>query len=78
MMRVKLEELLQEAKRLPPAVVAALVDRLTLSLHQAIDSALEAAWKRESRRRMAELPRGEVKAVPREEVAARVRRIVSR
>ncbi|MBI4604611.1 MAG: addiction module protein [Planctomycetes bacterium] len=77
-MPMTVDQIVDEARRLPPEQVAELVDRLTLALHQAIDPSVEDAWKQEARRRLAELEGGSVQGVPGDEVAARVRKIAGR
>ena len=71
-------EIVEEARRWPCDQVAELVDQLTLSLHQRMDPEIEQAWKRETRRRVAEIESGRVAGVPGEEVSRRVRQIVGR
>lgn len=73
-----LEQIVEEANRLPPQQVVELMDRLTLNLHHAVDPEIEAAWKQETRRRLAELESGKIKAIPGKEVSERIRRIVGR
>ena len=41
-------------------------------------SAIDAAWKQETRRRVAEIESGAVAGIPGEEVSARIREIVTR
>lgn len=77
-MPITLDQIVEEARRLPREQVAELVDRLTLTLHQAMDPAVEDAWKVEAQRRVAEIESGRVQGIPGEEVSARVRRIVGR
>ena len=77
-MPMTLDQIAVEASHLPPEQVVELVDRLTLSLHHAIEPEIEDAWKEEARRRVAELESGQVKAIPGEEVSERIRRIVGR
>ncbi|HEX4265719.1 MAG TPA: addiction module protein [Verrucomicrobiae bacterium] len=72
------DQIVKEARQLPREQLAEIVDRLTLSLHEATDPSLEEAWKAETRRRVAEIEKGEVQGIPGEEVSARVRRIVGR
>lgn len=55
--------------------VAELVDRLTLALHET-PSEIQEAWKKETRRRVAEIENGHVEGIPGDEVSARIRRIV--
>ena len=73
-----LDQIVEEANHLPPEQVAELVDRLTLSLHHAVDPEIEEAWKQETRRRLAELESGKVKAIDGEKVSERIRLIVGR
>jgi len=42
------------------------------------DTTTDEAWKQETRRRIAEIERGEVRAVPGDEAAAKIRQIVGR
>ena len=72
------EQIVEEARGWPDEQVAELVDHLTLSLHQRMEPAVEAAWKQESRRRIAEIEIGQVSGVPGEEVSRRVRQIIGR
>jgi putative addiction module component (TIGR02574 family) len=72
------DQIVEEARQLPREQIAELVDRLTLSLHETMDSSLEESWKVETRRRIAEIEKGEVQGIPGDEVSARVRRIVGR
>ncbi len=73
-----LDQIIEEARRLPREQVADLVDRLTLELLQTIDPSVEDAWKHETRRRLKEIESGTVQGVPGDEVSARVRKIVGR
>lgn len=71
-MWMTLDQITEEAIQLQPQQIAELVDRLTLNLHHRVEPEIENAWKQETRRRVAELERGEVKAVPGEEVSGRM------
>jgi putative addiction module component (TIGR02574 family) len=71
-------QIVEEVSHWPQEQLAELVDRLTLTLHQAIDPEIDDDWKQETRRRLAEIESGHVQAVPGEEVSARIRRIVGR
>ena len=75
-MPMTLDQIIEEAHRLPREQVAELIDRLTLELYQTIDPALEAAWKQETQRRLTEIQSGSVQGVPGDEVSARIRKIV--
>jgi putative addiction module component (TIGR02574 family) len=72
------DQIVDEARQWPSDQLAELVDHLTLSLHQRIEPATEEAWKRETRRRVAEIEAGQVTGVPGDEVSRRVREIVGR
>jgi putative addiction module component (TIGR02574 family) len=73
-----LDQILEEAHRLPREQVAELVDRLTLELLHSVDPSIEDAWKQETRRRLEEIESGRVQAVSGDEVSARIRKIVGR
>jgi len=77
-MPMTLDQILEEAQRLPPDQVAELVDRLSVTLHSSEDPSMEDVWKQETRRRLAEIESGRVSGIPGEEVSARVRKIVGR
>ncbi|MEW6305995.1 MAG: addiction module protein [Verrucomicrobiota bacterium] len=71
-----LEQIVEEARHWPPDQIAELVDRLERELQPAPE--IEAAWRAETRRRLAEIESGQVKLVPGEVVSARIRRIVQK
>lgn len=73
-MPMTLDSIVEETRHLPADVVAELVDRILCARHGGIGSGIEQAWKKETRRRIAEIERGEVKGVPGEEVSARLRK----
>ena len=73
-----LDQIVEETKQLPREEVAELVDHLTLSLHQAMEPAVETVWKTEVSQRVAEIQSGRVQGIPSEEVSARIRQIVGR
>ncbi|MCX6902260.1 MAG: addiction module protein [Verrucomicrobia bacterium] len=75
---ITVDQIVEEARGWPCEQVAELVDHLTLSLHQRIEPGVEAAWKKETRRRIMEIEGGQVTGVPGEEVSRRVRQIVGR
>jgi putative addiction module component (TIGR02574 family) len=77
-MPITVDQIIEEAQRLPREQIAELVDRLTLSLQEKMDPSIEDDWKKETRRRVAEIENGEVKEVPGDEVSARVRKIIGR
>ncbi len=75
-MPMTLDQIVTETRQWPPGRVAELVDRLTTELQP--DAGVEAALRRETRRRVAEIESGRVEGVPGEVVSARVRQIVGR
>jgi len=72
---ITLEQIVEETRHWPPEKVGELVGRLTEDLH-ASDPETEAAWKQETRRRLAEIESGAVPPVDGQAVSARIRRIV--
>ena len=77
-MPMTLDQIIEEARRLPREQVADLVDRLTLEFRQTIDPSVENAWKQETRRRLVESESREVQGLPGDEVSGRIRKIVER
>jgi len=75
-MTMTLDQIVEETSQLPADVVAELVDRILLAQHGGIESEVEAAWKKEINRRIAEIEQGKVEGIPTEEVLARVRKTV--
>ena len=75
-MPMTLDQIVEEARRLPPEQVIELVDRLTEELH--VSPKIEAEWRAETRRRVAEIESGQETGIPGEVVSARIRRIVGR
>ncbi|HRW59666.1 MAG TPA: addiction module protein [Defluviicoccus sp.] len=63
-------DLVNEAKRLPPAEQVELVEAILDNL-DVPDAALDAAWTREAEDRLAAYRRGEIRAVPLTEVLAK-------
>jgi putative addiction module component (TIGR02574 family) len=76
-MPITLDEIVEETKHWPPEQVGELVDRLTEDLHTSAPE-IEAAWKTEVDRRIAEIESGKVKGVPLEESLARIKKILKR
>jgi putative addiction module component (TIGR02574 family) len=76
-MPMTLDEIVEEVRRWPQEQVTELVDRLASTMHTD-EPAVEEAWKRETRQRVAEIDSGAVRGIPGEEVSARIRRIVGR
>ncbi len=75
-MPMTLEQIVEEARRLPTEQVVELVDRLSQGLR--LTSEIEEGWKTETRRRVAEIQAGKVRGIPGSEVSGRIRRIVGR
>ena len=74
---ITLEQIVEETRHWPPEKVGELVGRLTEDLHTS-DPETQAAWKQETRRRLAEIENGTVQPMDGETVAARIRQIVGR
>jgi putative addiction module component (TIGR02574 family) len=77
-MDLTLEQLAQEAMKLPIESRAVLADQLVESLDLAEPDDIRRLWVTEALRRRDEVRSGQVKPVPGEEVLAEVRRIVGR
>ena len=75
-MPMTLDQIIDEARQWPAEQVAELVDRLTQQLQATPE--IDAAWRNETRRRLAEIESAQVQGVPGEVVSDRVRRIVGR
>lgn len=73
-----LDQIVEEAQQWPADVVAELVDRLMVAKHGGLDPTVDAAWRSEARRRLAELESGQVRGVPLEESLAKARAILGR
>ena len=67
------EQILKDALALPPQERAALLDRLLMSFQSSPDPNLEELWLREAEERLEAYERGELKAVPVEEVFERIK-----
>jgi putative addiction module component (TIGR02574 family) len=70
-----LDQIVEETRQLPVDVVAELVDRILLACHGGIEPSVDAAWKKEISRRIAEIEEGKVQGIPVEESLARIRKI---
>jgi len=73
-----LAQIVQESNQLPREQLVELVDHLAAKLHGGIAPEIEESWRRETRRRVAEIESGQEKGIPGEEVSARIRKIVGR
>ena len=65
------DEIINEAQALPPEERAAVVDSLLRSLNPP-DPKIDGAWMNVARERLAELRSGSVKAIPGDEVFAKL------
>lgn len=72
-MAMEVEQILEEAVKLPPEARAALVHSLLESLDTEVDENAEAEWREEIQRRVREIDDGSVTLVPWEEARARLR-----
>jgi len=72
-MPLTIEHLTEEALALPSEARALLADRLVESLDPAEDGVVHRLWVSEARRRHADLEAGSVRAIPAEEVMAKLR-----
>jgi len=77
-MPMTLDQIVKEASHLPREQVAEVVDRLTLTLHADVEPEIEASWKQETRRRLADLESGKVRTISGRVVSHRIRKIVGR
>lgn len=77
-MHMTVEQIADEALALPSEARALLADRLAESLDPAEDGYIRQLWMREARRRVDEVRRGEVKAIPADEAFAQVRQAIAR
>ena len=77
-MPLTLEQLAEEAMRLPSASRALLAERMVESLDLADPDEIQRLWVAEALRRRDEIRSGEVKPIPGDDVLAEVRRIVGR
>lgn len=75
-MTITIEQIAEAALALPSEARALLADRLVESLDPLTDSDIRAAWATESLRRLEEARSGKMKAIPAEEVFARLRSIL--
>jgi putative addiction module component (TIGR02574 family) len=75
-MPMTLDQIVEETRQMPTDVVAELIDRILLARHGGIEPEVQAAWKTEIDRRMAEIQEGKVQGIPVEESLARIRKIV--
>ena len=74
-MPITLDQIVEETRQLPTDVVAKLVDRILVARHGRIEPEVEAAWKTEVERRVAEIEAGTAQGIPVEDSPARTRKI---
>ena len=77
-MALTLEQLAEEAMKLPADSRVVLADRIVESLDLAAPDAIQRLWAAEAVRRRDEVRSGRVNPIPGEEVIAEVRRLVGR
>jgi putative addiction module component (TIGR02574 family) len=77
-MSTALDKIVKEARQLPRAQLAELIDLLTLELHEEIDPEIETAWADEAERRLAEIRSGQVQPVPGDQVMTELRQRAAR
>ena len=72
---MSVEEIVNETRALPAERVEELVARLNQNLDGADENGIDEAWRKEVRRRLAEVDSGAVQLKDGEEVSKRIRRI---
>jgi len=77
-MQMTLDQIVEETCRLPRQQIAELVDKLTMSLHQAIEPSVETAWKEMVAARVAEIRSGNVEGISGAKVSEQIAKIVGR
>ena len=78
MMPITVDQIVEETRSLPQAMVVELVDRILVAMHGEQEPAHKKAWPKTVHRRMAEIRSGKVEGIPGEVTAAKIRRIVGR
>lgn len=77
-MAMTVRQLFAEARKLSPEDQSELLDLLMAEAHAGPDPKIDGAWRREIRRRLADIEGGREKGVPGPEVLAELRRITRR
>jgi hypothetical protein len=77
-MQMTLDQIVEETCRLPRQQIAELVDKLTMSLHQAIEPGVETAWKETVAARVAEIRSGNVEGISGAEVSEQIDSLLKR
>lgn len=75
-MSMTLQQIMSEARQLPREQISELFDLLLAESFAQPDPEIDAAWRLEARRRVAEIQSGQVKGIPGEQVMAELRQIV--
>ena len=73
-MNERVKRLTEEIRKLPPEEQADLMDELLVLTYREPDPEIDKAWAEEAERRLAAYRRGEIEAIPLEEVMARLRK----
>ena len=73
-MPMTVDQLVAESRQLPQDVRAELIERIVLSTHGGIAPKIDEAWRRETRRRVAEIQNGQARAIPLDEALAQTRK----
>ena len=71
-----LQQIMSEARQLPRDQISELFDLLLVESFAQPDLEIDATWRVETRRRIAEIESGKVQGVPGEQVMAELRKIV--
>lgn len=71
-----LQQIMSEARQLPREEISQLFDLLLVESFAQPDPEIDAAWRDETRRRVAEIESGRVQGVPAAQVMAELRQIV--
>ena len=66
------QEILEDARQLPPDEVDWLIESLLIKENNAAEAEIEAAWDSEIKRRLDEIDSGAVEMIPAEQVHARM------
>ena len=75
-MSMTVEQIVAEARQLPRAQKSELFDLLLVESFSQPDPEIDAAWRVETRRRIAEIESGKIQGIPGEQVMAELRQIV--
>lgn len=77
-MSLSVEQIVREVRQLPTEQAAELFDRLLVETFAQPDPGIDAAWRQEVRRRIADIESGREPGVDGDEVMAELRKIVGR